>query len=171
MQRCPIRNLRLLFVKVTTNVTALMNHAKPCLSHYSDFFIQFWNFYGMTRLSQQNTPTKLMFFSQNLLLFESTSLHFLSTRTSAAVLMLNAWKSRNHVNTSSLPAARVRQVQLVNLYRRDPNKSGGGTQSFSITPYSLNGSNILLTCYGGLYLRWIQLAPPWRFLNFHLEHP
>ena len=56
-------------------------------------------------------------------------------------------------------------------YRGDPNKSGGGTQSFSITPYSLNGSSNLLTCYGGLNLRWIQLAPLWRFLNFHLEHP
>ena len=57
------------------------------------------------------------------------------------------------------------------LYRRDPNKSGGGTQSFSITPYSLYGSSNLLSCYGGLHLGWIQLAPPWRFLNFHLEHP
>ena len=56
-------------------------------------------------------------------------------------------------------------------YRRDPNKSGGGTQSFSITPYSLYSSSKFLTCCGGIYFRWIQLAPPWRFLNFHLEHP
>ena len=58
-----------------------------------------------------------------------------------------------------------------NQYRRDPNKSGGGTRSFSITPYSLYGSSNLLSCYGRLHLGWIQLAPPWRFLNFHLEHP
>ena len=28
-------------------------------------------------------------------------------------------------------------------YRRDPNRSGGETQSFSITPYSLNGLSTL----------------------------
>ena len=57
------------------------------------------------------------------------------------------------------------------VYRRDPNKSGGGTQSFSITPYSLNGSRIFLIFCGDLYFRRIQVAPLWRFLNFHLEHP
>ena len=56
-------------------------------------------------------------------------------------------------------------------YRRDPIKSGGGTQSFCNTPCGLYGSNKFLTCCGGLYLRWIQLAPPWQFLNFHLKHP
>ena len=55
-------------------------------------------------------------------------------------------------------------------YRRDPIKSGGGTQSFCITPCGLYGSNKFLTCCGGLYLWWIQLAPLWQFLNFHLEH-
>ena len=56
-------------------------------------------------------------------------------------------------------------------YRRDPNKSGGGTQSFSIIPYSLNSSSKYSICCGGIFLRWIQLAQLWRFLNFHLEHP
>ena len=57
------------------------------------------------------------------------------------------------------------------FYRQDPNKSGGGTQSFSITPYSLYSSSKFIICFGGMYLRWIQLALPWRFSNFHQEHP
>ena len=55
-------------------------------------------------------------------------------------------------------------------YRQDPNKNWGGTK-FSSPPYSFHGSSKFLTSSGSWYLKWIQLAPPWQFLNFHLEPP
>ena len=55
----------------------------------------------------------------------------------------------------------------VKQYRRDPNNSGGGTQSFSIPPTVFI---ILHICCSSLRLRWSQLAPPWRFLIYYLEH-
>ena len=57
------------------------------------------------------------------------------------------------------------QSQIRNVeYRRDPNKKWAGTSS---PPYSSHGSNKFLINCGGLHLKWIQLAPLWRFLNFH----
>ena len=57
------------------------------------------------------------------------------------------------------------------FYRRDHFKSWGGTLSVSTPPYSPLCSDNFDTYCGGWHLRWVQVAPPWRFLNFHLEHP
>ena len=36
-------------------------------------------------------------------------------------------------------------------------------------PYSSHGSINFHNCSGGGHLRWIDMAPPWRFFNFHPE--
>ena len=45
-------------------------------------------------------------------------------------------------------------------YKRDPNKSGGGTQCFSITPYSLNGSRSFLIFCGDFSLGKVRVIVP-----------
>ena len=38
-------------------------------------------------------------------------------------------------------------------------------------PYSLLCSNNFNTLCGDWHLKWVQVAPPWQFMNFYLEHP
>ena len=83
--------------------------------------------------------------------------------------MSNVWLLRWIFATSDSNC--LRKSYLIFVYRQDPNKKWGGTRRFSSPPFNSHDSNNFLTSSGGWHLRWIQLAPPWRFLNFHLEHP